>query len=411
LNIVVLAGDIPATSQMPGSPRLFSLCRVLARRHRLSLIAYSSSQARQKRFLEDPAANGIFRDMTILPAPSAPTWWNKQQHRLRLAPHFVTRHRIPDHYHAVMEIVERGVTTSGADLLYVDGLVMSQYATTAKRPPVVVDLHDSHTLLYRRLLAMEQRLLRRFVLHLEARSIARWERSLGIFCDLVIANSTVDEAVLKRLVPSGRTMTISNGVDTDYFAPRIDTSDRRRLVFTGVMNYGPNEDAVIYFSHHVLPKVRQALPDVEFWVVGADPPPRIRELAMEPGLYVTGNVDDIRPYVQSASVFVCPLRSGAGMKNKILAAMAMRKPIVATSLSLEGIEACPEQHVLTADQAEDFARKVVRLLEHREQAHRLAENAYRLVRDRYSWSARGEILEAELRDLIAERVSPRMARL
>jgi len=403
LNILVLAGNVPATSRMSGSPRLFSLCRGLARHHRLSLLTHCSSPDRLESFSTDPAAAGVFQEVTILDDAPAPSWWGKQQHRLRLAPHFVTRYRSPDFHRTALETVEKRLMTSGpAGLIYVDGLWMTQYVTVNHQVPVVVDLHDSHTLLYERLLARERRPSRRLPLYLETRSIARWERSLGGFCDLIITNSTVDEAVIKRLAPSSRTMTITNGVDTEYFAPAGQGVDRPTIVFTGVMDYGPNEDAVVYFCEDIFPLVRRVLPDVEFWAVGSDPTPRVRELGCAPGVHVTGRVDDVRPYVQSAAVFVCPLRAGAGMKNKILAAMAMRRPVVATSLSLEGIEARPDEHVLMADGAEAFAAQVLRLLREQPLAQRLAERACRLVTERYSWHARGEMLDASLRGIEAD---------
>jgi glycosyltransferase involved in cell wall biosynthesis len=167
------------------------------------------------------------------------------------------------------------------------------------------------------------------------------------------------------------------------------------------MDYGPNEDAVVHFSEDILPLIRRERPDVRFSVVGSGPTPRVRSLADTPGVHVTGRVEDVRPYVQSAAVFVCPLRAGAGMKNKILAAMAMRCPAVATSLSLEGIEARPDEHVLMADGAEAFAAQVLRLLREPAFARQLADRSYDLVRTRYSWNARGEILDASLRHLEA----------
>lgn len=398
----MLAGNVPATSRMPGSPRLFSLCRVLARHHRLFLLAHCSSPERRQSFSEDPAAADVFQEITILEDAPVPSWWGKQRHRLRQAPHFVMRYRNPEYHRTALETIGKRLMASGpAGLIYVDGLWMTQYVTVDHRVPVVVDLHDSHTLLYQRLLARERRPSRRLALYLETRSIARWERSLGGFCNLIITNSTVDEAVIRRLAPASRTMTITNGVDTEYFAPAGPGVDRPTLVFTGVMDYGPNEDAVVYFCEEILPLVRRAVPDVEFWAVGPDPTPRVRELARAPGIHVTGRVDDVRPYVQSAAVFVCPLRAGAGMKNKILAAMAMRRPVVATSLSLEGIEARPDEHVLMADGADAFAAQVLRLLREPPLAQRLADQAYRLVTGRYSWKVRGEMLDASLRDVEA----------
>ena len=392
-----MAGNIPATSRMPGSPRLFSLCRGLARRHRLSLLAQCSSPDRLHSFSTDPAAAGVFQDVTVLPDPPVPTWWRKQVHRLRLAPHFLEEHRAPGYYRGVLDLIaRRAAGPEPADLLFIDGLVMSQYAVAPHPVPVVVDLHDSPTLLYGRLLAMEQRLPKKLALYLETRSIAWWERRLGAACDLIITNSPVDEAVVRRAARTDRTMTIPNGVDTEYFAPGAGSTHRNRLVFTGVMDYGPNEDAVVHFCEQIFPLIRRAMPDVEFWAVGSDPAARVRDLAREPGVHVTGRVDDVRPYVQSAAVFVCPLRAGAGMKNKILASMAMRRPVVATSLSLEGLDARPDEHVLMADGAEAFAAQVLKLLREPPLAQRLADRAYGLVGERYSWNARGEMLEASL---------------
>jgi sugar transferase (PEP-CTERM/EpsH1 system associated) len=391
---------------MPGSPRLFSLCRVLARHHSLSLVAHGSSEERRQNFAKDPAAAGVFENMTILPTPPPSTWWQHQQHRLRLAPFFITKYRAPDHHRAVLSAVDEQLTASPAvDLVYVDGIAMMQYVTPNQKTPIVVDLHDSHTLLVARLYAMEPRWSRRKLgLFFEKRSVARWERSLGSLCDLIITNSPVDEGVVRQGAPRSRTMTITNGVDVEYFAPGAESGAPNTLVFTGVMNYGPNEDAAVYFCEAILPGIRQRLPDVQFWVVGADPSPGVRALGREPGVHVTGRVDDIRPYVRSAGAFVCPLRYGAGMKNKILAAMAMSKPVVATSISLEGIEARADEHVLVADRPEDFAATIVNLLADKELARRLGDEGHRLVADRYSWNARGESLEAALRGIVSARV-------
>jgi glycosyltransferase involved in cell wall biosynthesis len=388
---------------MPGSPRLFSLCRVLARHHRLSLVAPCSSAERGQAFADDPAAAGVFQNMTILAAPPVSGWWHRQHHRLRLAPFFVTKYRTPDYYRTVVGVVEKQLTAGKpADLVYVDGIAMMQYAPATRTVPIVVDLHDSHTLLVERLFRMERGLSRRKIgLFFEKQSVARWERSLGSRCELIITNSPVDESVVRQAAPAGRTMTITNGVDAEYFAPGADPWDPDKLVFTGVMNYGPNEDAAAYFCEAILPAIRRRLPDIQFWVVGADPSPRIRALGREPGVHVTGRVDDIRPYVQSAGAFVCPLRYGAGMKNKILAAMAMRKPVVATSISLEGIEARAGEHVLVADRPEDFGARIVDLLADRELARRLGDGGHRLVAERYSWGARGEALEAALREIVS----------
>jgi glycosyltransferase involved in cell wall biosynthesis len=407
LNILVLASDIPATSRMPGSPRLFSLCRVLARRHHLFLATHCSSRDRLASFSTDPSTAGVFQDVTVLTDPPPPTWWGKQKHRLRQAPSFVEKYRAPDHYRGVLELIAKRVTgPDPVDLLLVDGLVMSQYAAVPQPIPVVLDVHDSPSLLYATMLAMEHRPAQKLALRLEAHSVARLQRRLGRTCDLIITNSPVDEAMVRRVARPRRTLTIPNGVDTEYFTPTGEEPDGRRLVLTGVMNYAPNEDAAVYFCEEILPLIRRAMPDVEFWAVGSDPTPRVRELARQPGVHVTGLVDDVRPYVRSAAVFVCPLRGGAGMKNKLLAAMAMRRPVVATRLSLEGLEARPDEHVLVADQPEAFAAQVQRLLADSRLAQRLADDAHAMTVGQYSWDARGAMLEEALRTVAPSVVTP-----
>ena len=172
--------------------------------------------------------------------------------------------------------------------------MMAQYAKPFRGMPIVADIHDSLTLLQRRLLRGERRLVNKLRLYLALRGIQHLESTLHEFCDLVITNSHVDEAVIRELSPTGDTMTITNGVDLEYFESDLDqTAAGDRLVFTGVMGYGPNEDAALYFAQEIFPLVRAKFPTAEFWVVGAGPSPAVLSLVSEPGVHVTGAVDDM----------------------------------------------------------------------------------------------------------------------
>ena len=133
-------------------------------------------------------------------------------------------------------------------------------------------------------------------------------------------------------------LTITNGVDMEYFSPGSMPPDAGKIVFTGVMDYAPDEDAALYFGREVFPLVRAQRPHAQFWIVGSNPSPAVRALSSSAGIHVTGKVDDIRPHMRSAAVFVSPLRVGSGVKNKILAAMAMEKATVATPLSIDGLD-------------------------------------------------------------------------
>ncbi len=154
----------------------------------------------------------------------------------------------------------------------------------------------------------------------------------------------------------GRTPTfsIANGVDTDYFAPDTGQSSADAVVFEGNIGFGPNADGVRHFVRDILPLIHKRRPDVQFWIVGKDPPADVVSMSSEL-IHVTGYVDDVRPFVRDAAVFVCPLRMGAGIKNKLLQAWSMGKAVVATPASVGGLSALNGENVLIGDSDEAFA--------------------------------------------------------
>jgi hypothetical protein len=176
-----------------------------------------------------------------------------------------------------------------------------------------------------------------------------------------------------------------------------------KIVFTGVMGYAPNEDAALHFVEDIFPLVKARRPEVQFWIVGSEPSERVKALTRIPGIHVTGKVDDVRPYVRSATVFVCPLRVGSGVKNKILAAMAMQKATVATSMSIDGLDLADNREVLLADEPQAFAEKVVRLLTDQKAVQQLGVNGLVRVQGQYSWAAMGRELETAIQSVMASR--------
>jgi sugar transferase (PEP-CTERM/EpsH1 system associated) len=403
MQILVLAPHPPASSGMPGSPRLFNLCRQLATRHDLHLACFPGSEERAAAFRDHPEVPEVFRQITILPTAGRADWLGRQRHRLHLAAHFVTRFRHPDHHLRISRMVQELCGgPDGAELILADTLAMSQYVARTFATPAVIDLHDSLTMLYRRTARQEPSLRRRLSWTVEAMGAASLERGLHRRFRAVITNSEVDSGVLRAMAPTTRVETITNGVDTDYFAEAPLPEGGQRLVFTGVMGYAPNEDAVLHFCSDIHPLIRERVPGADFWGVGHGPSQALQALTARPGIHITGTVPDVRPYLASAAVFVCPLRFGSGMKNKILAAMATGRAVVATPLSLEGIDAEPDRHVLVAEDAEAFASRVVRLLDDPREASALGANARQLVVERYSWASRGTALDALLREVAAE---------
>jgi glycosyltransferase involved in cell wall biosynthesis len=403
MKILVLAGDTPATTTMPGSPRLFSLCRGLATRHELHLATRCGSSERHQTFLADAEVSKVFARVHVLPSPGPepPTWWNKQRHRLHVGAFTETRYLYPDYHRRTVETIRGLVRDEGMDLVYVDGLAMTQYIEPGLDVPAVVDLHDCSTMLLSRMVKVEPTLRRKLLLSIDRMAVSRLERALPASFALIITNSEVDEAEVRKLSPNATTMTIGNGVDSEYFAPVSTGRRAERLLFTGVMNYAPNEDAAVYFCNEIFPAVRSRHPQAEFWIVGKDPTPTVQALGRRPGVHVTGGVPDMRPYLAEAGVFVCPLRYGAGIKNKILAALAMRTPVIATPVSVDGLDLADGREVLIERDPREFGAKIGELVDDRHRAQHLADAGHRQVTQRYSWEASVGLLHDALDRVMA----------
>jgi glycosyltransferase involved in cell wall biosynthesis len=297
----------------------------------------------------------------------------------------------------------------GIDLIHVDLLAMVQYVDQQMKVPAIIDLHDSMTLLCRRMLNAERGWRKRLSAYLGLIAAQQLERTLGRTCDLIITNSTVDEQVIRELSPEPNTLTIANGVDMEYFAPDSTVPEADKIVFTGVMDYAPNEDAALHFVEDIFPLVKAKRPDLQFWIVGSGPSERVKALTRISGVHVTGKVEDVRPYVRSATVFVCPLRVGSGVKNKILAAMAMQKATVATSMSIDGLDLADNREVLLADEPQLFADKVLRLLTDQKAAQQLGNNGLARVQSQYSWAAKGKALESAIQSVMSSRMGTRFS--
>lgn len=184
------------------------------------------------------------------------------------------------------------------------------------------------------------------------------------------------------------------GVDLQYWRRKSPCSQSNCLVFTGVMDYAPNEDAAIFLMEKILPRIRQSIPHLEVFIVGRDPSPALQQKARRYAeVTVTGFVEDVRPYLERASVFVAPLRFGSGVQNKILEALAMETPVVTTALAAAGLRIDAAPPVYVANEEKQFAECVVNLLQHQEQRARLAEDGRRFVENHFIWSRSAEKLE------------------
>ncbi|MEM2676186.1 MAG: glycosyltransferase [Candidatus Bathyarchaeia archaeon] len=219
--------------------------------------------------------------------------------------------------------------------------------------------------------------------------LRRFQRQVLKMVDVVMSVSEEDAAFTRMRLsnPSTQVWVVPNGVDTEYFQFRSDEERQNRIIFCGAMDIFMNIDAVVWFAKNVFPKVREAIPDAEFWIVGRNPAPSVRALEMIPGVYVTGRVEDVRPYYNKAKVAVAPFRYGGGTKLKVLEAMALGVPVVATPIGSQGLGVEPGRHLFVADNPEVFPQHVIMLLDDEVLRRQIALNARRLVEQKYSWES------------------------
>jgi len=187
----------------------------------------------------------------------------------------------------------------------------------------------------------------------------RYERVACNSFDSVVAVSEIDQEIFRKRFAVKNAYAIPTGVDTEYFSPTKDSIVENSLVFTGAMDWLPNEDAIMYFAREILGKIKEQIPDVKLTVVGRNPSLRLRnELESYPEIEVTGWVEDVRPYIGSHSLYVIPLRIGGGTRIKVYEAMAMGKAVVSTSIGVEGLPVKNGNNVLLADNAATFAARL-----------------------------------------------------
>jgi len=274
------------------------------------------------------------------------------------------------------------------DVLVCDFLTPSINMPAVVPCATVLFQHNVEAMIWKRHYQVQKHPVKRAYLYEQWRKEVRYEKATCRQFDQVVAVSEDDAEVMRAEYGIETVASVATGVDTDYFRPSgAERVEPRSLVFTGSMDWLPNDDAIRYFTSEILPRIRRSVPDVKLTVVGRNPLPGLVELAeRDPSIVVTGRVDDVRPYMERAAAYVIPLRIGGGTRLKVYEAMAMEKAIISTSIGAEGLPVRHGSDILLADSPDTFADSVVDALTDPTLSGRLGQNAARLVRERFGWS-------------------------
>jgi polysaccharide biosynthesis protein PslH len=274
--------------------------------------------------------------------------------------------------------------------------VVDHLAPTAYFPDLshaVFFQHNVETMIWRRHVEHAGDPLKRAYFKLQAERMYRYERRVSREAGHIVAVSQTDAEQMRALFDVTRVTEIPTGVNLEYFQP----PDQRPapladLVFVGSMDWLPNIDGVQWFVREVLPLIRRKRPETTLAVVGRLPDAKIKQLGVEDQrIEITGTVPDIRPYLWGGLVSIVPLRIGGGTRLKIYEAMAAKIPVVSTTIGAEGLTAHPPEDIRIADTPEAFAEQCLALLADPEARERVANTAWQMVHDHFSWDhvARG----------------------
>ena len=276
------------------------------------------------------------------------------------------------------------LATEKFDLVFVHCSSVAPYVSRHAATPKILDFGDMDSQKW-----LEYAQSKPFPLSagywLEGRKLVAEERRLARQFDLCTATTRAEWQTLEGYGTGTPSDWFPNGVDSDFFAPSAQPHEPETICFVGRMDYYPNQDSMFDFCANTLPLLRQRRPGIKLLIVGADPSAKVRRLAEIPGVTVTGSVADVRPYVHRAALMVAPLNIARGTQNKILEAMAMGVPVVASRIAAGGVDALDGEHLLTADNPQQFGEAVEQILRDSGERARLAAAGRERMLSNHSW--------------------------
>ncbi len=417
MKLLLLTPQLPYPARQGTTIRNYNLIRELAQRHTVDLLTFL---APGDTLDANSPLHQLCRQIGALPQPVRAATQRVFDTLRSPLPDMALRLKSA----AMHDLVQCWVQATQYELVQIEGIEMAQYGLravgkaddkltptysrggqvdqgqTAGRPVLIFDDHNCEYLLQKRNaltdLGLPQRWAAAAYSLVQWQKLVRYETHICRQADAVLAVSAADKAALADLVPDKAITVVSNGIrvrdynETQSVRPQTSRPGQRNLVFTGKMDYRPNIDAVLWFGRQVLPLIQAQKPEVCFQIVGMNPHPRLDALRANPAIEVVGAVADAQPYIQNAAVYVIPMRVGGGTRFKALEAMAWAKPIVSTTLGVEGIPVQNGQELLLADSPQAFAAAVVGLLNDAQAGatvnRQLGEQARRFVEDHYDWA-------------------------
>lgn len=383
-----------------GKIRTYQMLKVLKQRHHVTYLTLDDGRA-----APDAAERAAEYCHDLVRVPLRPATKPSLRFYLDVVGSLFTRHAYAIGRYASRAFAERlaAMAVPGATDLVVSDFLAPAVNLPGRLPvPVVLFQHNVEAVLWKRHCEVAGNLASRALFRLQYARVRRFEGDVCRAVDGVITVSEDDSRTIVRDYGDVRVLDVPTGIDTEFFRPSGAVPRKpNELVFTGSMDWMPNDDAARWFLDDILPRIHRENPAVTVTFVGRDPYRWLTERArIDSRIVVTGRVPDIRPFIERAALYIVPLRVGGGTRLKIYEGMAMECPMVSTTVGAEGLRLTHGEDLLLADTAAGFAETTLRLLRDPAAARTLAEHAAGRMRREFSWQFVGERFAA-----ICERVA------
>ncbi len=382
-----------------GKIRSYNILRQLARQHSVTFFSFYAAHDNDCH----SSLEAVFDRVVSLPLqlPKPKSLAEIRDYGVQLfssQPYSLTKFCRPEVRQKLLTLLQREVfDVILCDFIVAGGVIPWDFAT-----PKVLFTHNVEATIWRRHYEVAANPLWKAISWREWRRMDVVERQYLKFADHVLAVSETDRDDFAAIISEEKLSVIPTGVDIDYFQPLPVEETRDSLVFTGSMDWLPNEDAILYFVDSILPLIKEKYPTVSLEVVGRSPSRKLQAVVdSEKGVRLTGWVEDIRPFLARGAVCIVPLRIGGGTRLKIFEAMAMGKAVVSTSVGAEGLAVKTNENILLADTPKDFAESVIALLRDSNRRQKLGTAARSVVQENYSWLKVAETFAHSLQQAIA----------
>jgi sugar transferase (PEP-CTERM/EpsH1 system associated) len=394
---VKAGGLVPPDSG--GKIRSFNILRELARQHSVTFFSFHAAQDNDPhRDLEKMFHRVICVPLKLPQPKSLAEFFEYTSSILSREPYSLTKYCRPEVRNKLHALLKREMyDVIVCDFMAAAGVIPWDWPT-----PKVLFTHNVEAAIWQRHHQVASNPLWKTISWWEWRRMEAAERRYLRLADHVLTVSETDRDAFATVLDPGKVTVIPTGVDIDYFQSMPVEETPNSLVFTGSMDWLPNEDAILFFVDAILPLIERKNPLVSLEVVGRSPSRKLQALAeTKSNVHLTGWVEDVRPFAGRGAVCIVPLRIGGGTRLKIFEAMAMSKAVVSTSLGAEGLPVQSGENIVLADRPEDFAQAILTLLNDAGERKRLGTAARALVEDKYSWQKVSESFASTLRAVAA----------